>query len=213
TPIATVGVAIEALKNFNAIHDPQRTKEYLDISSNELQRLNLLVDKVLKLSMFEKKEIDLKYETMNLKDVIEEVTASMRLQLERHHAKVSITNEGNLNMQGDKLHLQSVIFNLLDNALKYSKENPSIQISLREDDNKIIMSMADNGIGIPTEYTDKVFDKFFRIPHGNTHNAKGYGLGLSYVAHVVQKHHGAIKVESEPGIGSTFIISLPKQMV
>jgi two-component system phosphate regulon sensor histidine kinase PhoR len=211
TPIATVGVAIEALKSFNAIQDPLRTKEYLDISSNELQRLSLLVDKVLKLSMFEKKEIDLKYESLNLKDVVEEVTSSLRLQLEKNHARVSIAQEGDLNMRGDKLHLQSVIFNLLDNAIKYSKGEPSIQIELKEKENDIMMSVTDNGIGIPPEYKEKIFDKFFRIPHGDTHNAKGYGLGLSYVAHVVQKHKGVISVESQAGIGTKFIITLPKQ--
>ena len=213
TPIATVGVAIEALKNFNAIQDPQRTKEYLDISSNELQRLSLLVDKVLKLSMFEKKEIELRYEPMNLKEVIEEVTTSMRLQLEKHHAVVSITHEGDLAMQGDRLHLQSVVFNLLDNAIKYGKTNPVIEISLKEQDSNIVMNIADNGIGILPEYKDKVFDKFFRIPHGDTHNAKGYGLGLSYVAQVVQKHKGTITVDSQPDIGTKFSITLPKQSI
>jgi len=212
TPIATVGVAIEALKNFNAIDDPQRTREYLDISQNELQRLSLLVDKVLKLSMFEKKEIELKYESLNLKGLVEEVTNSMRLQLEKHRARVSITEDGNTDMQADRLHLQSVIFNLLDNALKYSKGDPAIQIQLQGNNDNIIMSITDNGIGIPKEYTDKVFDKFFRIPHGDTHNAKGYGLGLSYVAHVVRKHKGTIAVESQPGIGSKFIISLPRKI-
>lgn len=210
TPIATVGVAIEALKNFNAIQDPQRTKEYLDISSNELQRLSLLVDKVLKLSMFEKHQVELKFEPVNLKDVVEEVTSSMRLQLEKHHAVVSIIPEGDLTMQGDKLHLQSVVFNLLDNAIKYGKGNPSIQIGMEGLGDKIILSVTDNGIGIPPEYKDKVFDKFFRIPHGDTHNAKGYGLGLSYVAHVVQKHKGTISVETQPGIGTKFTITLPK---
>lgn len=211
TPIATVGVAIEALKNFNAIQDPQRTREYLDISSNELQRLSLLVDKVLKLSMFEKKEIDLKFEMMNLKEVVDEVVSSMRLQLEKYHAAVSVTNEGDLNLQGDRLHLLSVVFNLLDNALKYSKNNPSIHVDLKEADQHVVLSVTDNGIGIPTEYKDKLFEKFFRVPTGDTHNAKGYGLGLSYVAHVVQQHKGTIAVESQPGIGSKFIITLPKQ--
>ena len=100
TPIATVGVAIEALRNFNAINDPQRTKEYLDISQNELQRLSLLVDKVLKLSMFEKKEIELKYELLDLKGVVDEVVSSMRLQIEKHHATVSINTEGDTHLQG-----------------------------------------------------------------------------------------------------------------
>ncbi|HSU28630.1 MAG TPA: HAMP domain-containing sensor histidine kinase [Chitinophagaceae bacterium] len=210
TPIATVGVAIEALRSFNAMEDPRRTKEYLDISSNELQRLGLLVDKVLKLSMFEKKEIELKYEALNLGDVVEEVVSSLRLQLEKHHARVNITKEGDLGMEGDRLHLQSVVFNLLDNALKYGKEVPAIQIHLKEKDNAVTMNITDNGIGIPSEYKDRIFDKFFRVPHGDTHNAKGYGLGLSYVAHVVQRHRGEIQIESQPGIGTQFMITLPK---
>ncbi len=211
TPIATVGVAIEALKSFNAIDDPRRTKEYLDISQNELQRLNLLVDKVLKLSMFEKKEIELKYEVLNLADVVDEVVASMRLQTEKYRATVTVNTEGDCTLQADRLHLLSVVFNLLDNALKYGKENPAVQISLEEKENSIELKVADNGIGIPAEYKDKVFDKFFRIPHGDTHDAKGYGLGLSYVAHVVKKHKGTITVESGTGSGATFIINLPKQ--
>lgn len=210
TPIATVGVAVEALKNFNAINDPQKTKEYLDISSNELQRLGLLVDKVLKLSMFENQAIELKYESVDLKTLVDEVVASMKLQLEKHNAKVDLSSNGNMEIQGDKLHLQSVIFNLLDNAIKYGNGNPSIEIDLNEKEDHIMLSVADNGIGIPAEYKDKVFDKFFRIPHGDTHNAKGYGLGLSYVAHVVNKHKGTISVESQLGMGSKFVITLPK---
>lgn len=211
TPIATVGVAIEALKNFNAINDPHKTKEYLDISSNELHRLGLLVDKVLKLSMFEKKEIELKYESLNLKDIVDEVTTSMRLQLEKNHARVTVTQNGDLNIQGDRLHLLSVIFNLLDNAIKYSNGDPSIQIELNGDERNVELSIKDNGAGIAPEYQNKVFEKFFRIPHGDTHNAKGYGLGLSYVAHVVKKHNGIISVDSQPGLGTRFIISLPKK--
>jgi two-component system phosphate regulon sensor histidine kinase PhoR len=210
TPIATVGVAIEALRNFNAINDPQRTKEYLDISQNELQRLSLLVDKVLKLSMFEKKEIELKYEMLDLKGVVDEVVSSMRLQIEKHHATVSTTVEGDTHLQGDRLHLLSVVFNLLDNALKYGNGNTAIKFDLKEKENEVELSVADNGIGISQEYKDKVFEKFFRVPLGNTHNTKGYGLGLSYVAHVVQRHKGKIEVESQPGLGSKFIITLPK---
>lgn len=211
TPIATVGVAIEALKSFNAIDNPQRTREYLDISQNELQRLNLLVDKVLKLSMFEKKEIELKYELLNLADVVEEVVASMRLQTEKYRGTVTVNTEGDCSLQADRLHMLSVVFNLLDNALKYGRENPEVQMSLEEKEETIELKVTDNGIGIPVEYKDKVFDKFFRIPHGDTHNAKGYGLGLSYVAHVVKKHKGTIAVESGTGTGSAFIINLPKQ--
>ena len=213
TPIATVGVAIEALKNFNAIQDPQRTKEYLDISSNELQRLSLLVDKVLKLSMFEKKEVELKYETFDLKGVVNEVVDSLKLQLEKHHARVAVAQEGDLSLQGDRLHLLSVVFNLLDNAVKYSKEEPVIKIDMQGNETNVVLRVTDNGIGIPQEYRDKIFDKFFRIPHGDTHNAKGYGLGLSYVAQVVEKHNGTITIESQPGIGTKFTITLPKNKI
>jgi len=210
TPIATVGVAIEALKNFNAIHDPARTKEYLDISQNELQRLNLLVDKVLKLSIFEKKEIELKKERFDYKQLTSEIMNSMRLQFEKYHAKVSLHTEGeSFYIDADKLHITSVVYNLLDNALKYSKENPAIDVQLKTSEEHIVLSVQDNGIGIPPEYKGKVFDKFFRVPTGDRHNIKGYGLGLSYVAEVVKRHKGEITVDSEPGKGSTFTVRLP----
>ena len=210
TPIATVSVAIEALRSFNANLDPQRTKEYLDISANELQRLSLLVDKVLKLSMFEKKEIDLQYESLDMKNLVEEVTSSLRLQFEKHHAQVNIISDGNTTLEGDRLHLVSVIFNLLDNAIKYSADAPRIDVQIKGGINKVDLVIKDSGIGIPEEYKGKIFEKFFRVPTGNLHNAKGYGLGLSYVAHVINRHKGTIDVDSIPGDGSEFIISLPK---
>ena len=210
TPIATVGVAIEALKNFNAIEDPQRTKEYLDISANELQRLNLLVDKVLKLSMFEKKEIELKKEWFDCRELAEEVMNTMKLQFEKYYATISLKTEGdNFLIEADRLHITSVIYNLLDNALKYSKEKPVIQVRLKSKEQHIELSVEDNGIGIPAEYKSKIFDKFFRVPTGNRHDAKGYGLGLSYVSEVVKRHHGFITVESEPGRGSIFTAYIP----
>ncbi|MBI5371133.1 MAG: HAMP domain-containing histidine kinase [Sphingobacteriales bacterium] len=210
TPIATVGVAIEALKNFNVIDDPARTREYLDISQHELHRLSLLVDKVLKLSMFENQGIELKYETVNLRGLVTEVVESLKLQLEKSKAEVTVQYEGETELQGDRLHLLSVLFNLLDNAIKYSREQPVISIDLKGDENQVQLLIKDNGIGIAPEYLDKVFEKFFRVPHGDTHNAKGYGLGLSYVAQVIKKHKGTIAVTSEPGKGTLFTISLPK---
>lgn len=211
TPIATVGVAIEALKSFNAMQDPRRMNEYLDISSNELQRLGFMVDKVLKLSMFEKKEVDLRYEPVDLRQLVDEVTDSLKLQFEKYEATVEVEQEGNVNMEGDRLHLLSVVFNLLDNGLKYSKEKPVINIRLSEKEDKVVMTVTDKGIGIPEAYKEKIFEKFFRVPQGNIHNAKGYGLGLSYAAEVVKKHKGTISAESEPGKGTTFTITFPKQ--
>jgi two-component system phosphate regulon sensor histidine kinase PhoR len=212
TPIATVGVAIEALKNFNAINDPARTQEYLDISQNELHRLGLLVDKVLKLSMFEQNKIELNLQPVDVKAVAEEVVQSMRLQIEKAGAAVQWQAEGTgFVVQGDRLHLLSVLYNLVDNALKYSPNNPSIGISLLQTNGTVRLQVQDNGVGIPAEYKDKVFEKFFRVPHGNTHNTKGYGLGLSYVSEVVRQHGGTIQVSSLEGNGSTFTIELPRQ--
>ncbi|MBN8666330.1 MAG: HAMP domain-containing histidine kinase [Chitinophagales bacterium] len=212
TPIATVGVAIEALKNFNAINDPARTKEYLDISQNELNRLSLLVDKVLKLSMFENKEMDLRKESFDLKQVTEEVVSSFRLQFEKFHASAEILTEGSdFTLLADRMHITSLLYNLVDNALKYSPEAPEIKVLLADKGAMVQIAVSDKGVGIPPEYRQKVFEKFFRVPAGDTHNVKGYGLGLSYAAEVVAKHGGTVEVNSETGKGTTFIINLPKQ--
>lgn len=211
TPIATVNVAIEALRNFDALRSPERTKEYLDISAAELQRLSLLVDKVLKLSMFENKDIELQKEDFDLKQLINEVIYTMRLQFEKQGATIDFKSMGpEFMIHGDRLHITSVIYNLFDNALKYSKGNPSIQVELASMANEMIFSVADQGIGIAPDYANKIFDKFFRVPSGDHHNIKGYGLGLSYAAEVVRKHQGSIELESELGKGSRFIVKLPK---
>jgi two-component system phosphate regulon sensor histidine kinase PhoR len=213
TPIATVGVAIEALKNFNAMQNPEKTKAYLDISANELQRLNLLVDKVLKLSMFEKKEVELKKESFDMQELVKEVLNIMKLQFEKYNASVSVITEGdNFMIEADRLHITSVLYNLLDNALKYSRENPVIEVNLSGLPGDIVeLKVSDRGIGIAKEFQRKIFDKFFRVPMGDRHNIKGYGLGLSYVSEIVHRHMGYIEVDSEIGKGTTFKIILPRK--
>jgi len=210
TPIATVNVAVEALRNFNALEDPVKTKEYLDISASELQRLSLLVDKVLKLSMFESKVLALEKTSFDLRSLTEEVMAMMRLQFEKQDALVSMTTTGeHFTILADRTHMASVLYNLLDNALKYAKDQPRIEISLHSKNMHVEVSVKDNGIGIPAEYKTRVFEKFFRVPADNVHNTKGYGLGLSYVRHILQRHMGFIQVESEPGKGSVFTAYVP----
>lgn len=212
TPISTVSVAIEAMKNFDALQSPERTKEYLGIAGNELNRLSLLVDKVLRLSMFEKQQVELKYEWFDIKDLLKEVIGSMQLQFEKAGAlvKLNVTGE-DFSIMADRMHISSVVYNLLDNALKYSKGKPEIEINISSTGNEIQLQVKDNGIGIPASYREKIFDKFFRVPHGDKHNVKGYGLGLSYVAHIIAEHKGQVQVESEEGNGTTFIIKLPKE--
>jgi len=214
TPISTVKVAVEALRHFDALDDPQRTREYLDISALELQRLSMLVDKVLKLSLFENKEIELNTTTVDVFELAAEVIASMKLQLEKAGAFVQLTSNGDrFLVKADRTHLSSVLSNLLDNALKYCKAAPAITIHLVEEigpgAGTVGVVVSDNGIGIPAAYLDRIFEKFFRVPSGDHHNIKGYGLGLSYVHHIVTKHQGVIAVESREGKGTVFTIKLP----
>ena len=210
TPIATVNVAIEALRSFGGMHSPERTKEYLDISASEIQRLGLLVDKVLKMSMLEKKEITLEKEKFDLVQLCKEVMDSMKLQFEKQNAITELETTGkNFIIEADKLHMTSVIYNLLDNALKYSKEEPHIKLSVIDQTQYMEIRIIDNGVGIAPEYRSKIFEQFFRVPGGDRHNTKGYGLGLSYVNEIVKRHQGFVEVNSEPGKGSTFIVKLP----
>ncbi len=209
TPVTTVGVAIEALKNFNGIENRELTQEYLTIAQNELGRLSLLTDKILKTAIFENKGVDFQSESVDLEKIVEQVLNSMKLLFEKNKAIVSIEKTGSdFHLQGSTVHLTNVVYNLLDNALKYSRENPEIKVKLKESVNGIILSVQDNGIGISPQHKKRIFEKFFRVPTGDVHNSKGYGLGLSYVDSVVKAHKGTIEVESEMGKGSTFKIQL-----
>ena len=134
----------------------------------------------------------------------------MKLQVEKQNAETSIKFTGNnFTIDADRRHIASVVYNLLDNALKYASSNPKIEVHLIDRSSFIELRVSDNGPGIPNEYKGKVFDQFFRVPSGDRHNIKGYGLGLSYVNHIVQSHQGFIELETEVGKGSTFIVKLP----
>ena len=232
TPISTIKVAVEALRHFDALDDPKRSREYLDISALELQRLSMLVDKVLKLSQFENRVIEFRLTVFDLRDLVAEVIAEMRLPFEKAGAVVQVsgagvggagagvqvrgarTDDGNgaeerFDVRADRSHLSSVISNLLDNALKYSRESPVITVDVAKADGMVVLAVTDNGIGIPAVYLRRVFDKFFRVPSGDHHNIKGHGLGLNYVQHIVHAHRGFVTVDSKEGKGSTFTIKLP----
>jgi two-component system phosphate regulon sensor histidine kinase PhoR len=211
TPVATVSVALEALKNFNGLENPARTKEYLEIAQHELSRLTLMTDKILKAGAFENQQIVIEKRSVDLHAVTHQVLDSLKLLFEKTKAQVSFGHSGNnFELAGEASHLTNVIYNLLDNALKYSPHEPSIRVLLQEYENNLTLTVQDNGLGIPSEYKTKIFEKFFRVPTGDVHNIKGYGLGLSYVSSVVKAHGGSIEVESETGKGSTFTVTLPK---
>lgn len=209
TPITTVGVAIEALDNFDVKNNPQRQKEYLDISRHELNRLSILVDKVLTTSLFDKKQATLNIEEIDFDELVSRVIRSMRIQFEKTQAVVQYQTSGaNFTIKGDRIHLTNVVYNLLENAIKYSVEHPEIAVHLATRHDGILLSVCDRGIGIPHPYLTKVFEAFFRVPTGDRHNVKGHGLGLAYVADVVQKHHGTIRVENRKSGGVCFKMSL-----
>lgn len=214
TPLTTVGVALEALSDFEVLQNPEKAKEYLDISKLELDRLNLLVDKVLSVSMFEHQEMQLKPETLDLVATTRQVIHAMTLQAKSVGATINFHADSNPCMVFcDQLHLNGVVYNLLDNALKYRRETPEIEVSIgkamREGIAFYNLAVRDNGIGISAEHQSQIFEKFFRVPAGDTHNVKGHGLGLSYVAHVVKEHGGCVWVDSVPGTGSRFIVEIP----
>ncbi len=211
TPVTTVGVAIEALKNFKGLDNPKLTNEYLDIAQNELNRLSILTDKILKTAIFENQGVTFVPEVVQLDQLIDQVLASMKLVFEKQGAVVTFRKTGSsFNLRGGSVHLTSVIYNLLDNALKYSPEKPVINIQLTDGSNKLTLIVQDCGMGIPSTYNKKIFEKFFRVPTGDIHNIKGHGLGLSYVESVIKAHGGTIEVESEVGKGSSFRIVLPQ---
>jgi two-component system phosphate regulon sensor histidine kinase PhoR len=198
------------LKNFSALEDPRRTREYLDISSAELSRLSMLVDKVLRINMFEAEKLEMDNQTVDMTEITQEVVQSQQLQAEKLGTHIQWKAPGlPVRVKGDRLHLMSVLYNLIDNALKYRSKNPEIKVSLAQEGEKVLWRVEDNGPGIAAEYKQRVFEKFFRVPQGDRHDIKGYGLGLSYVHEVVQKLGGTISVESEPGKGCIFTVALP----
>jgi signal transduction histidine kinase len=211
TPIFTVSAALEALESFNGLENPERTKEYLKISKNELNRLSILVEKVLKTSLFEQDALQLNYEVFSITPLLQTISNSLQLQLEQENASLEIRCLEQIQVRADKIHLTNVVYNLIDNALKYKADRPTqICIEILDTKTKTQLIISDNGIGIPAIYLDQIFNKFFRVPQGNQHNVKGYGLGLNYVSNIIKQHKGTVTIKSEEGKSSQFTISLPK---
>jgi signal transduction histidine kinase len=211
TPVSTVTVALEALKNFDRIKDPAKSNEYLEIASNELKRLDQLISQVLNTSVLEDQNQYLRLEEIDLVKLTLEVLNSMQVRFSQRKAKVdfkTFSEEYLLNL--DKLHIQGVLINLLDNSLKYGSDNPEISVTIGQKLSSVSLTIRDNGPGIPDEYLSRVFDKFFRVPKGYTHDVKGYGLGLSFAYQVMRHHSGSIRVKNINGGGCEFILTFPK---
>ena len=164
------------------------------------------------MAIFDHGELKLKSENVDLHDIIETVAQNFLLQMDKRSGKLVFHPEADQAVvSGDMMHLTNVISNLMENAMKYTTRNPEITISTRNENAMVIVSVADNGMGISKEDQKRIFDKFYRVPSGNVHNVKGFGLGLSYVKLIVEEHGGSIKIKSEPNKGSRFDIHLPLQ--
>lgn len=215
TPISSVTVALGLLKDDSMGLSVEQKNDYFQIAENELQRLVMLVDKVLKMAAFEKGEIRLRPQIFPIKPWVESIVNPLRPMLSTINAKVSITiYPETLKIKADKANLSSVLQNLLDNAIKYAdreKDRLSIQIDAWQGDDDYFLAVQDNGIGIPFYHKEQIFDKFFRVPTGDEHETKGYGLGLSYVKEIIQLHGGNIEVDSTFHIGTRFKIRIPKK--
>ena len=209
TPIATVYAAVEAMQNFNALNDQRKTQTYLDISKQELQRLSDLVEKVLHIASEEREEIELYREDTDMNEIMDTIITNHQLKTNRPVQFRYDNLIGDRLVDVDRTHLSNAINNLVDNAIKYSGELPVVHIRSSIENGNLIVRVKDNGIGIPKTYQESIFDTFFRVPTGNLHNVKGFGLGLSYVKKIVELHGGRITVHSEPDKGSEFIIQIP----
>jgi two-component system phosphate regulon sensor histidine kinase PhoR len=208
TPISTIAISTQVLKDPGIIQFPERLLHYATIIENENHRLKQQVERVLQMARSEKEDLGLKKETLDFHDLIHEAVKNKSFQT----GNVSI----HLNLDAttpfvtvDKLHLVNVLYNLLDNAIKYNNKNPEIQISTIIQNKILQVEIKDNGIGIHKENLKKIFNRFYRVPTGNLHDVKGFGLGLSYVKRIVEAHEGKIIVASQPTHGSLFIIQLP----
>jgi len=210
TPISTISLASQMLTDKSIPKKESLMQHISGIIDEESKRLGYQVEKVLQMSLFDKGKIDLKIKELSLNELISSVVNTFFIQIEKEGGKlVTDLCDENLRVKADELHLTNVIYNLLDNAVKYCNNIPDITIGTKIVNNGVKIFVTDKGIGITKESQLKIFDKFFRVPTGNLHDVRGFGLGLSYVKKIIEEHRGSITVSSEINKGSHFEILLP----
>jgi two-component system phosphate regulon sensor histidine kinase PhoR len=207
TPISTITLAHEVLSEGSASLGEERRSEYLEVIGKENKRLSMLVDDVLKSAIWESNKMVIKKEPIDLNQQVKSVISSFRMQIEKKNInlRTRLTKE-EIIIEGDPIHISNVIFNLVDNAIKYGQENPEITITTEKKKDRAILSVADNGVGIAREDQPKVFEKFYRVSTGNVHDVKGFGLGLNYVQRIMELHKGEIKLQSKKNVGTTITL-------
>ncbi len=210
TPISTISLACQALSDKDIPRSNEMYNDYIQIIGDENHRLGEMAEKILQTAILEKGNLHLRPEAIDMHELIADALHKIAIQIEIRDGVItrSLKAEHPL-IKADKVHLSNVIFNLLDNANKYSPRKPQIMVSTADGENGIFISVHDKGMGITKANQKRIFEKLYRVPTGDVHNVKGFGLGLSYVKFIVEKHGGSIQVESEPGKGSIFTVFLP----
>ncbi|MBQ4819908.1 HAMP domain-containing sensor histidine kinase [Aquimarina sp. MMG016] len=210
TPIFSIGLASGALRKSMNTEEQGKMMSYVDVIDNEGKRLKNQVDKILQLSLLNANKFAIDKKRVNLKTTIDKVVDSFEMLLTQHSGKVQYqAQDEEIFVNGDEIHLMNVFYNLIDNAIKYTHNHPLIKITAQKWQEYVSISFEDNGIGIKKEQQKMIFDKFHRVTHGNIHNVKGFGIGLSYVKEIVDAHQGNITLESKLGRGSIFTVNLP----
>ena len=212
TPISSISLAAQMLNDETVTKSSSMMSHLGGVINDEAKRLRFLVEKVLQMSMFERKKAIFKMKQLDLNEMVESVANTFTLRVEHTEGKIYTEIEAvNSTIYVDEMHFQNVIFNLMDNAGKYRKPDRPINIYIRtwNDDTSLYLSIRDTGVGIKKDNLKKVFEKFYRVHTGNVHDVKGFGLGLAYVKKIIDLHKGDITVESEYGKGTKFTIKLP----
>lgn len=210
TPISTISLASQMLKDTGVSKTPQSLGHISRVIHDETKRLGFQVEKVLQMAIFDRDKSRLKFNEYDINELVHSVIKNFSLKVDSKGGKIVEKLEAEESfILVDELHFTNVIFNLLDNALKYCHREPQLEIKTWNEKQKVCISVKDNGIGIKKENLKRVFEKFYRVPTGNLHNVKGFGLGLAYVKKIIDDHNGTIRVESEINTGTTFIICLP----
>ncbi len=210
TPLATISLAVDAIRNEKVINDKEKLSYFSSIIKDENKRMNRQVETILQAALMEKQDLRLNFKPLHVHEVLNSVMDNYRLQLQSKNATAEIKlNAQNDLINADEIHFSNLLSNLIDNAIKYSNETLHLKIATHSTAKKLCIQIMDNGIGMSKETVKRIFEKFYRAHTGNLHNVKGFGLGMSYVKNLIDEHKGKVKVESVLGKGSTFTIELP----
>ena len=210
TPISTIGLSSEMLMRSDFSNDPEKLQRYASIIYKENKRLEHQVERVLNVAQLDKEELTLKKEAVDVHELLIEAKENFDINQLDQGGSIQLDLQAETSaVNADPVHITNVVYNLLDNAVKYCDTTPQIKVKTTNDKKGIVIEISDNGIGIKREDLKMIFDKFFRVPTGNLHNVKGFGLGLYYVKLIIESHGGKIEVKSKPGEGTIFTVSLP----